>query len=200
MYALSGLYIYTPPIHQYPSNKFTFSSFLIPFLSLLVSLSIIHQPNFLVFLVHVFPSLRSRTFSIFSVFSCPLFCPWYFHLIQSSSIIFQFSNDPVLYSSKAATSIPFIPVFISVCTHSIFRLPSFLYVSLRETVSLVLFFRFTSTFSCQAAVFPWGSVRWRHPIDGTQHLSAVVVRVRLPCASRLPPTISIANLASLFTS
>ena len=116
MYTLLGFYIYTPPIHQYPSSKFTFSISLILFLSLLVSLPIIDQSNFHVFSVDVCYSLRSHTISICSVYSCPLFFLWYFSfnpvVFQSSDIVSQFSSLPVLYPSKSASSIPFIPVYM----------------------------------------------------------------------------------------
>ena len=100
--------------------------------------TIIDQSNFFVFLVHICTSLRSRTISIFFVLSCPLFFPWY---VPYSPVVFQSpknhsSTFPVLHSNKAASGMPFIPIFI-------LRLPSFLFIFLRKTVSLVFLFRCT---------------------------------------------------------
>ena len=111
MHTLPGFYIYTPPIHQYPSRNLHFPFFWFHSSGSSRFTANISSANFLLFRVHICPSLRCCTISIFSAFSCPLFSAWYFHLIQLSS------NLPVLCSS-----FPIFQYYILVKQLSVFLL------------------------------------------------------------------------------
>ena len=114
MHTLPGFYIYTPPIHQYPSRNlhFPFFSFLRVF-SFHCQYFISQLPSFpgpylpLLEMLYHFYLLRVLLPSFLRMIfpSNPV-------VFESSSTMFQFSNIPVLYSSKAAFSIPFIPVSV----------------------------------------------------------------------------------------
>ena len=110
--------------------------------------------NFLIFPVHVCPSLRSCTIFVISVFSWPLFFPMIF---PSNLPIFQYCA-PVFQYYIPIKQLP-VSVFIPVSV--LLLIPYFAFLS--ETVSLVLFFRFTIAFSVSRrriclflAVFPSG--------------------------------------------